>query len=286
MRAPRDLDLPFEAATGMPRTATTRREPPPPITVSSLVEEGTQWRLTTAHGVVRIWIPKRYDVLRAETILYVHGYYVHVDDAWTEHDLPRQFAASGINAMFIVCEAPASDFEQVSWSSTEALLAAVAEGIGQPTPKRRVIAVGHSGAHRTMLEWLGGKELDTIVLLDAAYGEVDRYRDWVLASPKRRLIYVGEETRWWTDRLHADLPRSLVLDRFPTLAEGMPQLASRARFIYIKSSIGHHELVTGGTALPMILQTLRARPVIRTPLVTLLAREDVRQGGQGPPGKP
>src|SRR5690349_16931642 len=52
---------------------------PPPPTLSELVEGGQHWRFTTAHGPVHVWTPKGYDARRAETIVYVHGFYVHVD---------------------------------------------------------------------------------------------------------------------------------------------------------------------------------------------------------------
>jgi hypothetical protein len=270
-QAPRRLSLPFDEPTGDPTSTSTRKEPKP-RTLSTLVADGRYWRLTTPHGPVHVWIPKRYDAKRAETIVYVHGYYTDVDGAWTDHHLPEQFAGSAINAMFIACEAPSGPTEPVSWTELSALLAAVEVGIGQPTPKRRIVAIGHSGAYRTLLDWLPEKELDTVVLLDAAYGEVEKYRDWVLADEHRRLIDVGDDTREWTDKLHAGLTDTMVLDNFPSLEEGLPRSASRARILYIKSSLGHFPLVTGGIALPMILRTLRAPRLLRKPLAEILAR--------------
>ena len=70
--------------------------------------------------------------------------------------------------------------------------------------------------------------------------------------------------------MHAGLPDSVVLDGFPSVEEGLPKSASRARILYIKSTLGHFPLVTGGIALPMILQTLRAPRVLRKPLEELV----------------
>ncbi len=249
----------------------TAREPkPPPITLPELVEGGTHWRVVTPHGPVHVWIPKGYDARRAETIVYVHGYYVHVDDAWKNYKLETQFAGSAINAMFIACEAPAGSDEQVSWTSLADLLAAVERGIGQPWPKRRIVTIGHSGAWRTLLGWLDEPQIDTVVLVDAAYGEIERYKNWVLASDSHRLIDIGDDTREWTDKLHASLPDTVVLDGFPTLEEGIPRQATRARILYIKSNVGHMPLVTSGTTLPMILRTLRAKRLVREPLAEIL----------------
>jgi hypothetical protein len=251
----------------------TTSEPAPPAappTLRELVDGGTHWRITTAHGPVHVWIPKGYDERRAETIVYVHGFYTHVDGAWTNYKLATQFAASAINAMFIACEAPASGSERVSWDSLADLLAAVENGIGRPWPKRRVVAIGHSGAWRTLLGWLDEPRIDTIVLVDAAYGEIERYKAWILGDEKRRLIDVGDDTRRWTDALHAQLPDTVVLDDFPSLEEGMPRNLQRARIVYIKSKIGHMPLVTDGVALPMLLRMLRAKRLVRVPLSEIL----------------
>lgn len=265
------VELPSEEPTGDPTSSRVRKEPRPPVTAASLVEDGKYWRLTTSRGPVHVWTPRRYRPRRATTIVYVHGYYVNVDQAWAKYHLPIQFAASGIDAMFIAPEAPAGGHQAVSWTSLGELLAEVEKRIDAPMPGRRTVAIGHSGAYRTLLHWLDEPELDTVVLLDAAYGEIEQYRKWITADEGHRLINVGDlSTREWTDKLHASLPDTVVLDRFPTLEDGLPREATRARILYIKSTLGHFPLVTGGIALPMILQSLRAPRVLRKPLSQLV----------------
>jgi len=254
-----------------PSVQGTAQEPPPPVTISGLVASGQYWRLATQHGPVHVWIPKGYDRRRAETIVYVHGYYIHVDGAWKDYELPKKFAAAGINAVFIACEGPASPQESVSWPALAPLLDDVERGIAQKLPRRRVVAFGHSAAYRTLLGWLDEPLLDTVVLLDAAYGEIEQYKAWVLADEHHRLIDIGDDTRAWTDKLHADLPDSLVIDGFPSVEDGIPREASKARVVYIKSNLGHFPLVTNDTAIPMILRTLRARRIMREPLAEILA---------------
>jgi hypothetical protein len=268
---PRRLNLPFEEPTGEPVSTAVRKEPRPPVTAASLVEEGKYWRLVTSRGPVHVWTPKRYRPKRATTIVYVHGYYVNVDQAWDKYHLPVQFAAAGIDAMFIAPEAPAGGDQPVSWTSLGDLLAEVEKQIDQPMPGRRTVAVGHSGAYRTLLHWLADPALDTVVLLDAAYGEIEQYRKWITADDGHRLINVGDlSTREWTDKLHASLPDTVVLENFPSLEDGLPREAARARILYIKSTLGHFPLVTGGIALPMILRSLRAPRVLRKPLADLV----------------
>lgn len=268
---PQLLHPPSEEPTGTPSSTRVRKERRPPVTAASLVEDGKYWRLATTRGPVHVWTPRRYRPRRATTIVYVHGYYVNVDQAWENYHLPVQFAASGIDAMFIAPEAPAGGHQAVSWTSLGDLLAEVEKRIDEQMPGRRTVAVGHSGAYRTLLHWLDDPALDTVVLLDAAYGEIEQYRKWITADAGHRLINVGDlSTREWTDKLHASLPDTVVLDNFPSLEDGLPREASRARILYIKSTLGHFPLVTGGIALPMILQSLRAPRVLRKPLADLV----------------
>jgi hypothetical protein len=266
---PAELELPSDPPATTIASESTAKETAP-VTLDGLVEDGRHWRLATAHGPVHVWIPRGYRARRAETVVYVHGFYTHVDEAWQQQFLAAQFAASAINAMFVACEAPASGSEPVAWESLPALLAAVEHGTGEPRPRRRVVAVGHSGAWRTMQRWLADPSLDTVVLLDAVYGDIELYRDWVLASPKHRLIDIGDDTRKWTEQLHALLPDSVILDGFPPTDQEIPREVARARILYIRSSFGHFPLVTGGIAIPIILRTLTRRRLLDVPLDELL----------------
>lgn len=262
------------APTTASSSAATEPAVPEPITASTLVAEGRHWRLTTPHGPVHVWVPHGYRARRADMIVYVHGYYTHVDQAWSDHGLPYQFAASAIDAMFVACEAPAGGTEPVAWPSLAALLDTVERAVDVKPPRRRIVAVGHSGAYRTLLSWLKEPALDTVVLLDAAYGEIERYRAWVTASPRHRLIDVGDDTRKWTEQLHASLPSTVILDGFPPVEDEIPRAAARAKILYIRSDLGHFPLVTGGIALPMVLRTLRMRRLLDVPLAELLAPAD------------
>lgn len=215
-------------------------------------------RIKTRHGAIHTWTPRGYDAANAGIVLYVHGYFTDVDHAWREHHLARQFADSGINALFIACEAPGAPGDDVSWTSATALLAQVETSLDEPLPTGPVVAVGHSGAHRTLSAWVGdGDSIDTIGLLDALYGELPEIREWIEGSEDRRLIDVGEDTRPWTDELHASLPETKVFSRFPPRRDGHLDGARTARIVYVRSRLGHMPLVTGGVALPMVLRASR-----------------------------
>jgi hypothetical protein len=215
---------------------------------------------TRHHGPIHVWVPDGYDPARAGVVVYVHGYFADVDDAWKQYGLARQFAKSGIDAVFIAPEAPTGPSDAVSWSSLAELLDRVDDDIDLPDGP--LIAVGHSGAHRTLSEWLDDPNLDTVVLLDALYGKVDELKDWLEESDDHRLIDVSVLTRPWAEELHAQLPDTVVFNGFPSRKSGRMRGAREARVIHVRSHLGHMPLVTGGVALPLTLRALRL-PLVR-----------------------
>lgn len=215
-------------------------------------------RVRSPHGAVHVWSPSGYDPTSAATVIYVHGYFADVDGAWSGHHLVAQFRASGLNALFVACEAPNDASQPVAWTSLGELLALVRRATGA-LPNGRVVAVGHSGAHRTLVRWLDEPRLDTIALVDAAYGDLSAYDAWLDARADRRLIDVGDITRAATDVFHEALPETFVIDRFPPPERGtLPLDALAARIVYVRSYMGHMALVTGGVALPMVLRAVAA----------------------------
>lgn len=220
---------------------------------STLEAAPKHWRIETEHGPTHVWLPALYDVSTAGIVVYVHGYFTDVDNAWKHHRLAAQFAKSQLNAMFIVCEAPGSSKQDITWASVSSLLDTIDRKIA--LPEGRLVVVGHSAAHRTMSAWLVEDRIDTLVLVDALYGHVDEFRDWVEADETRRLIDAAVVTRPWSEQLHAGLDESLVFDRFPRT--GQLDGAREARVVYVRSQHDHMALVTGGVALPMLLRAVQ-----------------------------
>ena len=221
-----------------------------------LVAQGRQWRLDTDHGPIRVWIPEGYDPATAHTVIYVHGYWQDVDTVWHQHHLPEQFALAGINAMFVVPEAPRGKWDKVLWPTARAVLDDVRATVPDlALPAGKLAVIGHSGAYRTVIQWLGDPSVDTVALLDAAYVDVKPYRDWVVRSKQRRFINVAIDTIRWANYLHRWLPGTITIDGFP---REISDAHAKARILYIKSDLDHWALVTDGIALPGVLRMLRA----------------------------
>jgi len=238
--------------------------PPPPTPaeqrLDDLVKAGREWRIETTRGPIHIWIPANYDASTAATVVFVHGYWINIDQAWEDYRLPQQFALSGINAMFIAPEAPIDKRTTIAWPSLRALVASVAtyvDGVHMPT--KRLVAMGHSGAYRTLAAWLPNEGLDTVVLLDAVYGEYS-FAPWARESKQHRLINIAYETGKYSDRLHRMIPGTEKLDGLPM--DGFPD----ARVAYVKTDVGHWQLVTDGVAIPLALRGIKVPMVDDAPL--------------------
>jgi hypothetical protein len=233
--------------------------------VAAAVAAGRHERLETPHGAVHVWVPASYHADGAALVAYVHGYYDDVDSAWTGHRLAEQFALSGLNAVFVACEAPKGLRAPVEWRSLGELIETV-ERAGIERPLGPVVAIGHSGAYRTMIGWLDEPSLDLVISLDAMYAEIEPFRDWVLAAPRHRFVDVTADTVRWSEELARDLA-SVSLDRVP--ADAWPAEALHVKALFVRSQHGHMPIVTGGRVIPLVLRLVPAETLPDAPWALL-----------------
>jgi hypothetical protein len=216
------------------------------------MDSGKHWRLVTDRGPIHVWIPASYERGTARTVVFVHGYGIGVDSAWTDYHLEDQFARSGLNAMFVVCGAPGSLEQGVVWPSLSQLLREVSGGLDQALPAGEIVVIGHSAAYRTLVLWLTNPALRSLVLLDAAYGEEDRFLEWTRVD-QHRLINIASDTIEGSNWLHAFLPGT---KRIYGLPSDWSDEARAARVLYVRTDIGHMSMITNGIALPLALRAL------------------------------
>lgn len=235
---------------------------PPPVApatdlpLADAVAAGSYRRIDGPRGPIHVWIPASYRPDTGATILYVHGYWDTADTAWTKHQLAAQFARSALNAMFIVPEAPSNQRQPVAYPDLSEVLRLVEQHTGVLRGQALTVAMGHSGAYRTLERWLDEPLLDQLVLIDALYGEEDVIVAWAQASPYRRLILIGQDTVLGTEAVADRLPDAYVLDRFPPAYDLWPADARHARVVNIRAQYGHMPLVTEGIVIPSVLRLL------------------------------
>jgi hypothetical protein len=220
------------------------------------VAGGKHFRIMTAHGAVHVWAPPGYDRATAGTVVYVHGYYTDVDGAWREHELAKQFKASHQNALFIVPEAPAGNDDDVKWPALKDLRRAVARA-NIHLPDGPVVVMGHSGAFRTVMQWVDHKLVDQIILLDALYAGESAFDEFI-ASGKRaedhKLIVVAASTAEESASFAKRYKFAVAREKMPSSAGGFSKHERGAKLLYIRSQFEHMAIVTSGKVIPTLLR--------------------------------
>ena len=59
-------------------------------------------------------------------------------------------------------------------------------------------------------------------MIDSMYANEEQIEAWFRASPRHRLITVGEDTLQWNEQLTRDMGEVLTLDRVPPTYETWP----------------------------------------------------------------
>lgn len=243
-----------------PAAATAKPKPKPAAGKLDKTEDtvagGTHWRIKTSAGAIHVWIPSGYDRSSAGTVVYVHGYYTDSDGAWKDHDLAKQFKASGQNALFIVPDAPSGNGEDVKWPALTDLRKAVARA-NIRIPDGPTIVMGHSGAFRTVMKWVDHKLVQQIILLDALYGGEKAFDDFIGTGKRaknHKLIAIGSDTAEESAAFAQKYPFAVVRDRMPDSTAGFKKREKSAKLLYVKSQYGHMAIVTGGKVIPVLLR--------------------------------
>ncbi len=245
---------------------------------------GTHWRLFTEHGPVHVWRPDDYHHRGAGTVIYLHGYFTDVDNAWKEYRLAEQFAASNRNAIFIAPEAPNGDEQEPFWKNLKALVYTVFREIRAKPPMGTLVVAGHSGAFRTIVTWLNNPHVREIVLLDGMYRFEDKFARW-LRTPgvgRKRLILVAVDTFERSEWIVAKLPKLAEAHLgLPEDVSGFSPKERKARLLYIRAEgVDHMGLITQGKALPL---TLKLTTIEDLPLPTIDLATNTVPGAASPP---
>ncbi len=220
-------------------------------------EPKKHWRLETAEGPVHVFRPSGYEREKAGVAVYVHGLYSDIDSAWDEHRLGWQFQESNRNAIFIAPEAPVKGSDPTRWNELQSLLDAVHRALpALELDAGPFVVVGHSGAYRTIVQWLGHPRVNEIVLVDGLYGNEAEYAAWLQGNAERRMVMTVLTTTKWSTPFVARFPDSVRLEFIPRWT--WPEHAKEAQLVHIWShKFGHMEQITELRTLPVLLRLTR-----------------------------
>jgi pimeloyl-ACP methyl ester carboxylesterase len=193
-----------------------------------LAASGSYMRITSCEAPVHVAIPPR---PASVTVVYVHGLWNTVDEAWVQHRLPEQVEASGLDAVLVAPEAPSQPGQPVMFPELAALIRCVEQATGVQLPET-VIAIGHSGAYQTLKLWVDEPRVRSLVLLDAFYGS---------AAPWERFLARG-------GALH--IVSGVTARRAAAFCAGHD--------VCERSRLSHMAIVTSGDVIPRVLREAAA----------------------------
>jgi len=218
---------------------------------------GEHSRFVSPRGVIHVWRPGPYNARSAGIVVYVHGYFTDVDQAWADDHLPEQFQASGRNALFVTPEAPEGRGEEVRWKNLGTLLSDVEQGWDSPLPAGPIVLVGHSAAYRTIVNWLHDPRVKSVILLDALYRNERQFLRWLRYAPNHQshhLVLVANDTARHSQRLARRFPQAQRLSRIPASPGEFTPQEKRARLLLLRSQYEHMEIVSSGKVIPLLLE--------------------------------
>jgi hypothetical protein len=224
--------------------------------VEDTVAGGRHFRIKTAQGAVHVWFPENYDRETAGTVVYVHGYWTDADGAWREHQLARQFRASRQNAMFIVPDAPSSNEEAVQWPALKDLRRAVTRA-NIKMPDGPVIVMGHSGAFRTVMQWVDHRLVEQIILLDAMYAGESAFDEFIKTGKRaddHKLIVVAASTAQESQAFANKYKFAVAREKMPDSVSGFTKRERGAKLLYVRSQYEHMQIVTSKKVIPTLLR--------------------------------
>jgi hypothetical protein len=213
-----------------------------PEAESSQQLSGRHQRVVTSRGPMHLWCPA--GATPELLVVYVHGYYDTVDDAYRSHGLIEQFEKSGVKALFVLLEGPSGPQEPVRWPRFAPLRDELQQVLGWAAPTR-VMALGHSGGNRTLREWTKEGLVTDLVLLDAFYGTPAPWTAFLQTSADARVELVGALTFQKAEAWRRALPAS-----------------SRARVVQVSAGTSHMGVVTDGVWIPRLLRARVGLPAI------------------------
>jgi hypothetical protein len=222
--------------------------PTPPRAVSR------ELRFPTPKGSVRAYWPAGYRAATAGVVVYVHGLYTTVDDAWREHHLPEQFAASARNAVFIAAPSRSKTAEPPRYLELSELLDVVAGESETSLPTGRIVLAAHSGGYQQVAAWLDDSRISCVLMLDALYGHEADLRAWLERRPEHRMALVSNDTRKAARAWARTMPFAVRRPLCPTSYAALSRRERAAKLLCLGTTEGHFEIVTAGHALPLLLR--------------------------------
>ena len=151
--------------------------------------------------------------------------------------------------------APSSNEDSVKWPALKDLRKAISRA-NIVLPDGPVIVMGHSGAFRTVMQWVDHKAVQQIILLDAMYAGESAFDEFIghgKRADQHKLIVVGADTSQGSESFAKKYKFAVAREKMPSAYSGFTKREKRAKLLYVRSQFGHMQIVTSGNVIPVLL---------------------------------
>src|SRR5439155_13640775 len=135
-----------------------------------------------------------------------------------------------------VPDAPSGNDDSVQWPALKDLRHAVSRA-NIHLPDGPVIVIGHSGAFRTVMQWVDHRLVEQIILLDAMYAGESAFDEYI-GSGKRadehKLIVVGAATAQESSAFAKKYKFAVAREKMPDTVSGFAHRERTAKLLYIR----------------------------------------------------
>jgi len=117
--------------------------------------------------------------------------------------------------------------------------------------------MGHSGAFRTIMQWVDHKLIAQIVLLDAMYAGQSAFDDFIHDGKRadhHKLVVVGAGTAESSTSFIKKYKFAVAREKMPASYGDFTKREKRAKLLYIRSQFEHNAIVTSGKVIPVLLR--------------------------------
>lgn len=210
---------------------------------------------------VALFVPSGYRKgSSVDVLIYLHGHGNNVRKALSEFKLREQIVASGKNVVLVFPQGPrdAGDSGCGKLEDKGGARKLVEDGLRTLHERKwidtehigRVLITGHSGAYRGLsyIVEVGGldNEITDVGLLDASYGRLDAFVDWVANHPKGSFFTIftdhlaPENVYLMTHLRERKVPYELTAEQMST-----PEQIAAARVMFLHAEKLNHNQTVG-----------------------------------------
>ena len=224
------------------------------------------------HSVILV-VPEKYSERNhPDLIFWFHGWRNTIDSSLIQFHLADQLISSQRNAILVLAEtasnAPDSYGGKLEQPNEFKFLV---QDIMDELQKKKIVSplgklnhivlAGHSGAFRVIAHILqsGGLNIQEVYLMDALYGEKEKFEQWISANAKNRFIHWYTHKGGGTDEestlMMSQLKSANILFLSTKDSELNHELLKSNRIIFVESPKDHNEIMTDPDNISLLMQT-------------------------------